>query len=167
MKQSFTTDVGDVRHDWFVKLTVYEVSQIKRHAGVNLMEVLEDGCALLQTLSTDIELLASVLYLCVREQAEKKDVSQEDFLRGLAGDSLETAIRALEEALVEFFPTKKGQVLKMVLAKAREMGDTLLETAQLRLNNLDVRTQVEMAIASSSNSRGLSESIPIPLRSAS
>lgn len=95
--------------------------RIKKEAGLDFVNA-HDGKAIEGIYRSD-EKLVQVLWLLCQEQAEREQIDEEEFGRGLGGDALGAAIDALQEALVLFSRPANRPVLEQILAKAREAQD--------------------------------------------
>lgn len=80
-----------------------------------------------ELLDQDMCLLVNVLWLLCRDQAVSKGVSETDFGRGLAGDSIAEATKALVKACCDFLPPTKRQYLERTEAKRVRMAELALE----------------------------------------
>ncbi len=69
-----------------------------------LYQVVDDGLQALGKLVSDPVRLADVLYCLVKDEADARQVSDEDFGRALAGDAITAAAEAFVEELIDFFP---------------------------------------------------------------
>tara|TARA_B100001094_G_scaffold330972_1_gene397726 strand:+ start:2968 stop:3438 length:471 start_codon:yes stop_codon:yes gene_type:complete len=122
---------------WNVNITVQDIKRVRELCDVDLMEAVEGK--LLDRLSTDPILLVDTLFAIVQPQAEKREVSDEDFGRSMAGDAIETATVALIEGIIAFFPNPRDrQSMKKVyettlrmMEKARDVIEHRLESGEL------------------------------------
>ena len=81
-----------------------------------LYQVVDDGLQALGKLVSDPVRLADVLYCLVKDEADARQVSDEDFGRALAGDAITAAAEAFVEELIDFFPDAR------VRAGLRQVG---------------------------------------------
>ena len=89
---------------------------------------LADGDTLTR-LSTDMVLLADVLYASLLPELTAKGLAKEYFCDAIYGDTLNTATYALLEAVSDFFPKAQGNLLKRVLQSARETQEKMASQA--------------------------------------
>ena len=73
---------------------------------------------LAEDLSTDPMLMCDILFAVCKPEA---GLSAEDFGCGLAGDAIEFATDALLEAITDFFPRSRRQLLSAVLARRKRL----------------------------------------------
>jgi hypothetical protein len=105
--------------------------------------------------------LVDVLYVLCKDEADKLGVSDEDFGRGLGGDSLELATTAFLEELTDFFPDPRIRAgLARVMKASRELGGRMMDLAMARLDGLDIEAEANRLTASSGISRESSGSTP-------
>ncbi len=158
---AFTDNAG---HSWPIDLNVTSLKRVRMLCEVDLMEVV-DG-RLLERLVTDPILLCDVLYAVCKEQADEREVTDEQFGRCMAGDAIDQATKALLEALVDFFPQRKRGVLARAVAKLRQFEARALAVAEERLENPKLNELMEKALKEAGdsylNSQDLSALIQAP-----
>ncbi|MBQ9369034.1 MAG: hypothetical protein IJT83_14730 [Victivallales bacterium] len=130
---------------WPINITVSASRRIRDLAGIDFgnPNTLADGDTLTR-LSTDMVLLADVLYAALLPDLTAKNITKEDFCDNIYGDTLNTAIFALLEAVSDFFPKAQGNLLKRVLQSAREtqekMAGQAMEELEKALTPADSQT---------------------------
>lgn len=144
---SFTDTTG---REWKVAITVADVRRVKETLDVNLVHAI--GGTLLQDLSEDPLLLCDVLYVVCQQQAEERQVSDADFGRGLAGDVITDATSAFLQALVDFFPSGKSQMLRRVLAKWEAVQARGLSHAQQILDSPQLEAKIDSILNKATDS---------------
>lgn len=77
--------------------------------AIDLYQLVNDGFTSLAKLVSDPVQLADVLYCLCKVEAEARQVSDEDFGRGLAGDAITLAADAFVEELID------GRFVKLFL----------------------------------------------------
>jgi hypothetical protein len=166
--KSFTDHAGRA---WTIVVNVGAVKRVRSLCGVDLMEIVGDGGKMLERLVSDPVLLCDVIYAVCREEATARTVSDEDFGRLMAGDSIAQATDALLDELVDFFPRARREVLARVLDKMRRYEAKALSLANARLDDPALDQRVEKALEgalglgggdSLPNAPGSSESDPTP-----
>lgn len=91
---AFTDNLGRV---WTLTINVSQDKRCRALAGVNLFALVERDTAPLAGLLADPVKLADVLYVLCKDQADAAKVTDEDFGRGLAGDTFRLAADAFVE----------------------------------------------------------------------
>ena len=149
---------------WTVTVNVDAIKRVRSLLDVDLMEAVEGK--LIERLIGDPVLLCDVIYCVCKEDADARNVSDEEFGRAMAGDAIELATTALLEELVDFFPQGKRQLLKKALAKLETLQETMLEVITERLESPELDRQLEAELRklgdSSGDSPASSESTPVP-----
>lgn len=141
--KTFTDNTGRV---WTVALNVGTVKRVRALCEVDLMQAVEGK--LVERLIADPVLLCDVLYAVCKEEAEKQNVLDEDFGRGLGGDAIDSATSALLEELVDFFPQRRREVLRKALEKMQSLQEKSVRAAMVFLESPELDRRVENAIAS-------------------
>ena len=148
---------------WTVKVNISTVKRVKSLLGINIFDAIEKD--LIARLVSDTILLVDVLYVICKPEAELKNVSDEQFGEGLAGDVITAATTALLEELVDFFPEAKRQVLQKAVGKYRKVEGLAIEMAMKYLDSRETEKKIEAELknisASSGNLPESSESIQI------
>jgi len=137
---------------WTVTVNVDAVKRVRSLLDVNLLEVV-DG-KLIERLAADPVLLCDVLYALVKPDADAKQVTDQDFGRGMAGDAIDLATTALLEELVDFFPQGKRRLLQKALAKLKDWEAKALGVAEQKLDSPELEAQFENALKSIGDSSG-------------
>lgn len=147
---------------WSVAVNVTAIEEVKAHADVDLLQLVEGG-GLLERLMRNPVLLCRVLYALCRAEMEAKSVAPEDFGRAMAGQAITDARAALLEEIVDFFQ-EEGPTIRREAEKLLGAYRKLIETVNLKLDGLNEDELVERALASVEGSSGdapaVSESTP-------
>lgn len=162
--KSFTDNIGRV---WTVNVNVGTVKRVRALCGVDIAGIVTmeaDGrpkVELLERLASDPVLLVDVLYAVCKEEADAKNVSDIEFGRSMAGDSIEAATVALLDEIIDFFPEAKRRVFAKILAATRRFQEkTKTELAKL-LSDPALDGKIDAALEQltrlSSNSPGSAE----------
>jgi len=149
---------------WNVSVNVAAMKRVKTLLNLNLMDAVESD--LIQRLATDPMLLCDVIYAICKPDADKRNVSDEEFGQSMAGDVIEHATVALLEELVDFFPDAKRQVLRKAVEKFKKVQTRAVETAYKYLDSPIFEKRIEDALKNISDLSGSlpesSESTPTP-----
>ena len=121
------------RREWRLELNYTLGKHILDVTGLDFINV-HDGKALLGLMQSD-EKLVQVLWLFCEEQAIAANVDEAEFGRGLDGLTLELAINALEECVLNFCRPARRVAIQAVREKAHEV-----EAAQAELVATKVRS---------------------------
>ena len=127
--RTFTDVTG---RPWAVTVTVDTIRRVRSLTSIDLLEVVNG--TLIERLAGDPVLLCDVLYAVVKPEADTATISDIDFGRLLAGDTIEHATRALLEGLVDFFPNPRRRLLAKALEKLAAWQDQAVTQAELALD---------------------------------
>ncbi len=163
--------VDGKKRSWEVSVTVATLVKAKSLLDVDLLTIIDKDSPLLTRLIEDPVLLCNLLYVTVKEQADAGKISDEEFGRGLSGDTLNDATRAFLEGLACFFrSTTKRTALKAVTRAVFAAEDRLTKALEERVANGELDRVAEQAVtlaqqtagSSSGGSPGGSASTPAP-----
>jgi hypothetical protein len=110
-----------------------------------------------------------VVYVLCQEQAQKQEVSDEEFGRSMFGDAITEAADAFVEELVNFFPDRRiRESLRAMLRMGKKVGEEMLQRlekeVETRLGKIDPAAEgnrlASELINSSGSVPGSSASIP-------
>lgn len=161
---SFQDNAG---RTWVIAINVAVVKRVRALVNVDLYKLIDDGFKPLAALVADPVQLADVLYCLCKDEADAKQVSDEDFGRALAGDAITLAADAFVEELIDFFPDARARAsLKKVVAAGRTVRDKLLDHAETVIDRIDPAAEASGWIASFTKSPASSASTPDPSPSA-
>lgn len=162
--RTFTDNAG---RTWTVAINVAAIKRVRGLINVDLYQLVDDGFQALSKLVADPVQLADVLFCLCKDEADAKQISDEDFGRALAGDAITLAADAFVEELIDFFPDARARAgLRKVIDAGKKVRDKLLEHAETLLGTIDPDREAKGLIASFGNSRASSLSTPAPSPSA-
>ena len=156
--KTFTDNGGKT---WTVCVNVDAIKRVRTLLGINLLDVLDDGCKLLAQLHDDPILLVDVLYCVCKPEADAQHVTDEQFGRGMSGDALLHGNQALLEGLSDFFPrARQRAAMKGLLQKTSQVAERLLDHVELTIAGINPDSVAQTAIASAGTSREKSALTP-------
>lgn len=166
MKQ-FTDNGG---RSWTIAINVDVIKRVRGLLNLNLLEIVEGK--LIERLIRDPVVLCDVVYVVCKPEADSRSISDEDFGRGMAGDAIEHATKALLDELVNFSPSPRDRAnLQRVLATTWRAMDRARDLIEQKLESGAIDRQIEQALVSANASSGSApeslESIPVGSPSAS
>ena len=172
--KEFRDDQG---RPWMVALTVASAERVRGLVTIDVTEDVDqpDGSVKRQTRQVPFDLIdagsinrtlevlrnnygkiGEILYAICRGQVDDRKLTKEQFLDGLRGDSLEAAQQAIESELVDFFPPGLRRMVGLMVAKVREMADTLMGQAEAQL---ETTTVADLLARSGTQSTNVPESL--------
>ncbi len=104
-----------------------------------------DGQAWLRMLDNEV-LLIETLFVVLTDQAREAGVEYKAFARGVTGDVLGFASNALLEAITDFFPKEKRELLKATMDQETGVRKLGMTKALAKINDPELRAKVEAAV---------------------
>jgi hypothetical protein len=148
---------------WRLEITAYSLKAVRATTGVDLDKLVAEDTRLLTELVSDSVKFVDVLFVLVKDQADRLSVTDEEFGRSLGGDAIEAAGRAFESAFLFFCPSRMRRVMAAARAKAEAALDLATAKAVANIEALDPES---VFTNSASNSAASVESTPTPTVSA-
>lgn len=97
-------------------------------------------------MQSDVCLLVDVLYLLCHEQVQAKNLTDVDFARGLAGDSISLATKAMLESIADFFQSSRGELVRLMAQQSEALEKIGMEKALARINDPVLRDRIVAAM---------------------
>lgn len=123
--------------DWIVRVDYGAVERVLEIAGIKLLSIFEPGGA--KSIADPLVMLRVIWALC-QPQAEKLGVSAEQFKQGLDGDSAEAAGTAIQEAVINFSPSRLRGVMTKLMQKSKAFQAAALTEAETAVDNLEFKS---------------------------
>jgi hypothetical protein len=143
---TFTDNAGRV---WTIAISVAAIKRVRGLLNVDLYKLVDDGFKSLGELLGDPVRLVDVLYVLCQDEANARNVSDEDFGRALGGDALHQAMDAFVEELIDFFPDPKvRQSLRTIIAEATKVRKRMLDRAEQVLASFDADREANRLLRS-------------------
>jgi hypothetical protein len=89
--------------------------------------------------------MVKILWSVVRPDAERRQVTADEFTDALGGDVLEAAQAAMLEALADFFPSQRRSLLRALVQRTREAEQAAGDLAAEKLRQMDMPGLVRSA----------------------
>ena len=145
---------------WCLQINVSTVKRCRAYAEVDLVALFDSECEALQKLSNDPIKFVETLYVLCGDEAKERNVSSDQFEAAMSGDSINTAMNAFLEELIDFFPEeRKRNALKKVLDASRKLQDKMMDQAESRINEINLDEIAATMTSSSGAQRESSGSI--------
>jgi hypothetical protein len=135
--QSFKDNQGAT---WSIEITVTTVKRLKNELDLDLMKIAEPDSDLLDRLAGDPILLVDALWVICRDNAT---ITDEEFGQRMGGESIDNAVMALMEAIADFFPRARREILRKMIAKARQAEETVLSRVSEKMDSGEIESEVE------------------------
>jgi hypothetical protein len=161
------TFVDATGRTWVVAVNVAAIKLVRGLIGVDLYRLFTDGGKPFGDLLSDPVQLVDALYCLCREECRQRGMSDEDFGRLMAGETLSLATDALVGSLIDFFPnpTTRKAVTEIV-EKSQTLQGILSKKALDQIQRIDpekVADEILRSSGLSGNSPESSASTPAPL----
>ena len=125
-----TTFMDSKSRTWNISINLGVCKKIKTQLDLDFLSADESSNPLLK-LASDYLLLADVLWILVEPQAIAQNVTVDDFIESLSGDSIDAAVNALAEAYCFFVPNpKRREILQRLWVKVRDAESKILAEAE-------------------------------------
>ena len=126
-----------------LQLDTVLIRQVRAERDVDLVASDMSG---LQKAASDVALLADVLWVLCRDAAVKVGITEEQFGRGIVGDTWEEARRALQYAVAHFFPKRQREIMLAQLAAEDRLEQAGTKAALTRILDESTLTGLECRI---------------------
>ena len=119
--------------EWSVSLDPVIADEIKRDHGISLTNLKVDPLLPVRNDENYPSILVAIMLTICRKQIEQKGLTREQFMENLPFPP-DQQLRAIEEAIVDFFPSGRHSHVQEVLTSYAEMGTKTdeLATAKMR-----------------------------------
>ena len=152
---------------WTVAINVAAVKRVRGTLDIDLYGLVAGGGSKLGELLADPITLVDVLYVLCKAEADAASVTDEDFGRAMAGDTIQHASDAFVAELIDFFPDPRVRAALLKVTEAgRKVRDLMMTEMEARAAALDVASLARTLTASSGDSPEFLASTPDPSLSA-
>ena len=152
--------------EWTVEINVSTLKRVKDLAGVDLTALIRPNDPTFKDLSSDMFKLFDVLAALVKPQLEQRQITADAFGQSLDENSVEAAVNALLEGVIDFFQADKRAILRRALLKVTTAADRVrrqnLEAAAQRVESTEFDQIVERAMSGTSSTDSLESSESTP-----
>lgn len=146
------------KRSWSISLNVGLIDTIKKQTGIDLYDLFhhERGAGLVSRLE-DPASLCGLVYAAVQP-----GIPEAEFAKLFDGDTVEAARVAIQEAIMDFYPSRRPLLAK-VTQKRKEVEAMAMQKAMALIDDPKTNQMIEGILTSAvtfSNSPGTSESTP-------
>ena len=146
---------------WAISMTIDAVKRCRDLLGVNLMEPESGDPPLITRIGTDEILLCDLIYCLVKPEADRQEISDEEFGRAMGGDAILHAQNAFYEEMIDFFLQRGRADRAKAMQKQQEVISLAVEKVATMMEMFDGDGEVEKAFGSLSTTlRASSGSTP-------
>lgn len=132
---------------WLITINVGAIKKVRAILNIDLLNIAEtegkSDFSLLQKLYDDPVLLVDVIYVLCKDEADKQNISDEDFGQGMTGAALDSAVTAFLAELTEFFPPRKRLILQKAVDLIRRFDQKTEEAIADYLSNSNLDSYLD------------------------
>ena len=132
-----------IEHGWTVSLDPVIADEIKQKHQIEIVNLQNDP--MLQ-LRTDPMLLVAVMHIICQDQIQKLELTPEQFAKRLPFPP-DAMLMAIEDSIVNFFPTGRHSHVREVLASYASMGTKTDELTTAKMRSVADNPQVMKALS--------------------
>lgn len=162
------TFADNAARTWAITVNVAAVKRCRDLLGINLLEIADQKGKLLERIIEDPCILCDILFVLVKPEADARNVTDEEFGRGLGGDVLDAATDALLGEIADFFPSGRREILRRILSKVKMIQQKTEKLALVKLSDpkldemLDRQIEAAMDAALAPQTNATSAASPSP-----
>ncbi|WP_417849419.1 hypothetical protein [Thalassoglobus sp.] len=149
--KSFTDAKGNT---WTIEVNVTTLQRVKGLTGINLTNLIDAKGDTFTKVVEDVFVMFDVLTALVRPQLDAQGMTTEQFGESLDETSLEAAVHALIEAVIDFFREGKRTLLKRAFTKVKTAAErrqsTNIDKAMQAVESPEFDQAIENALQSTS-----------------
>jgi len=139
------TFVDSAGRRWTLRVDVGKAQQVREQLHIDLLKS-DTERTILELADNPID-LCGVLWLLVKQQAAAAGVDNQAFWEGMTDDAVEAATFAFLEALIDFFPRRRQDALRRIVAKMRDVGEKQLAHVEAAIETGQVDARIERGLA--------------------
>lgn len=140
---------------WNLELTVGSAKYVKASCGVDLINIIsfdeknQTEHSTLEMLVNDPCLLVSVLFCLCEKQAKESDIDGDAYAELFSGETIEKAIDALVEEIINFSPPMRRKVLLKMYQTSQNLMGEMFDDLEKRLETPEFQASLEEVLRSS------------------
>lgn len=116
------TFVDKENQRWVIRITIPALKYVRDAFGIDVLSISTDGEGVAIKKLMDVFTFAEVLYH-TSQRADGTPVTYEQFAECVGLEELELAMLVWLEALADFFPPSRRELLKRIVAEGKRIGD--------------------------------------------
>ena len=121
------------KREWSITVNVRAVKAM-RSVGVDIMDDRGEG---ILALSSDVVKMCDCIWTLCKLQAEQRGITEDQFFDAMSGDALDAAASAMVDAIIDFFPSARRDLMRRANEKAVAMQQKALELAGAKIDAMD------------------------------
>lgn len=133
---------------WMLDLTVGSAKRVKAACDVDLINIVNfdessNAPSTLEVLVNDPCLLVQVLYTLCEKQIAERGIDGEGFAELFSGETVEKAIDALIEEIINFTPPMRRKMLSKIYQTSQNLMGKMADDLEKTLDNPEFQTVLE------------------------
>jgi len=119
-----------------------DAAKIQKVRSLHSIDLASDDGREFQKLAKDYCLLVGVIWTLTEPQATALGLTEQQFYEALVGDPLEHAVDALLQAILDFSPRRRRELIAAVVDKERALEKQAMERALAVINSKELETRL-------------------------
>jgi len=125
---------------WTLSLDGPKIKRIRDACGIDLGAI--DGKAY-ERMDADPTLLVDVLWLLCEKEAKEAGVTDEQFGMALVGDAIDEATEAVLDAITDFFPKRRRELLKALAAQNKATSNAAMNSLMAKIGDPELVKKIQ------------------------
>lgn len=148
--QKFTDKKGKT---WTFELNIFMARKIRTMLDLDLINIVSvddkkrPSMPVIERLSSDPFLLVDLLFVLCSEEAQRENISDEDFASRFDGDLIATATDAVLDEIVNFSQPAKRKVLARILKEARSFAEKMEKKTDQILKSPELTNEIQSSLS--------------------
>lgn len=132
--------------DWTFSITVDSAKTIRDDVGLDIMSI-KDVDQFAEIVGGDSWAVLDAVALLCEPSFERHGVTAKTFFESLDGDAVESAVKAFVEAVIDFFPQRRREALKTLLAKFEAIEAAAVKRLKTEIETADADQLAETIVS--------------------
>lgn len=133
------TFLDRAKRSWVLRIDLGRAQRIRDEFGVDLLAWSERTFEQLQDPFT----LGGIIWTLIEADATRRNVTIDDWNAAIDGNVIEQAGEALLEAIIDFFPPRKQELMRKMAADAKAIETAWMTTTIHRLNDPTLKANLD------------------------
>ncbi|MEM9827742.1 MAG: hypothetical protein AAF958_14220 [Planctomycetota bacterium] len=134
---------------WSVAIGVPAVRRLRDEMNFDVLSLLDDQSKL-EIIAADPMIAIDLVTCIIKPQLDAAGVAVDDFLNALGGEQLESATSCLLQAIVDFFPGPRGELLRKALQRSQKFIQDQDQQIKQKIQSGEVEQAIDEALAAAS-----------------
>ena len=144
MSHSFADTQG---RRWTFEFNLLAAKRVRDQLGIDLLKAIDPDGGVLEQITGDVFVLFDVMACLLEDEFKQQGISAEEFGRSLDEDCCARAVKALVEALLDFFQKPKAAVMRTAFGKVWQATETHQQLAIEKAREQVTSTEFDRIVA--------------------